>query len=853
MREAFGLLHLARLRAQPSRAGLTVATIAAGVTLVVAVLISQMSVVSALDSFADQRAGPAAFEIQGGSQPAGVDEAVVRRVTAVDGVRTAVPLVHAVTLAETAAGNEILIVALGVDCRIEAIVGDIGCGTTGLDDSSTAASSDGPESSPQGPVLAPRLHRDLGDNGVVRTDRGRISTKDASTIELLDEFNRGRVALFPLAASQALFGREDAYDSVLVVPDPMVDASELRERLATAVGEHNTVQPAGDSSRRGNPQEPMMILIALLALVLGAHLAHSVVMLSLEERRRDLAIAASLGASQRTLMTGTMIEAGLLGLGGGLVGAAGGVLVARPITASLASFGTRFTGVHVDVSVSPLPVAVGVALGVVVALVAAVRPVWRVTHADVSAELQARGMRAVEAASRSSHRVAGFAGLGLAGLVATWVGQRGGGLESWQLPTALAGLAAAAFFLVGATFHAASPVLRMLAPPVRGIRRSEADLALDNLIGQPRRTGTITLLVAAAVAMSMILGNIERSLPTAAATEIHKLERGTVRVTTLPTLNIGALAARPSPDSRARLAAVPGVRDVINNYGIMLQHPSLESGPVGVTTREPIFLSRLPVLTGDPVEEVIERGDVLIGPGLARDLDLRPGDTFDVPGRYDMASLRVGAVWADGDFEGRNLAVGYDQFEDIWGQHVPRHVHVTPQPGTSPDELADRIHSQLRGIDPDLRALTPDALAHDLAAEVHTHITPFWALQRSLMPIAVVATTLTLLLVGVQRRREYGTLTALGITPTHLGRMIPVEAGLIAVTGTLLGTLVGIAVTVGLWFTIPLIAGWGIPFTLNLTTPATYALLTTASVLLGSALPAWRATRLDPAAVLRTE
>jgi putative ABC transport system permease protein len=853
MRGAFGLLHLARLRAQPFRACLTVATIAAGVTLVVAVLISQMSVVSALDSFAEQRGGPAAFEIQGGSQPAGVGEAVVRRVTAVDGVRAAVPLVHAVTLAETAAGDEILIVALGVDCRIEAIVGDIGCGTTGLDHSSTAGSGDEPEFSPQGPVLAPRLHRDLGDNGVVRTDRGRTSTKDASTMELLDEFNRGRVALFPLAASQTLFGREDAYDSILVVPDPTVDAGDLRERLAVAVGEHNTVQPAGGSSRRGNPQEPMLILIALLALVLGTHLAHSVLMLSLEERRFDLAVAASLGASQRTLMTGTMIEAGLLGLGGGLVGAAGGVLAARPITASLASFGARFTGVHVDVSVSPLPVAVGVALGVVVALVAAARPVWRVTHTDVSAELQVRGTRAVETPSRSSRRAGAFAGLGLAGLVATWVGQRGGGLESWQPPTALAGLAAATFFLLGAAFHATPLILRVFATPVRAVRRSEADLAVDNLIGQPRRTGTITLLVAAAVAMSMILGNIERSLPTAATTEIHQLEQGTVRVTTLPTLNIGALAARPSPDSRARLAAVPGVRDVINHYGVVLQHPSLGSGPVGVTTREPTFLSRLPILTGDPVEEVIERGDVLIGPGLARDLDLRPGDTFDVPGRDDMASLRVGAVWADGDFEGRNLAVGYDQFEDIWGQHAPRHVNVTPQPGTSPHELADRIESQLRGLDPDLRALTPDALADDLTAEVNSHITPFWALQRSLIPIALVATTLTLLLVGVQRRREYGTLSALGLAPAGLGRMILVEAGLIAATGTLLGAIVGIAVTVGLWFTAPLVAGWGIPFTLNLTAPAMYGLLTTACVLLGSALPAWRATRLDPAAVLRTE
>jgi ABC-type antimicrobial peptide transport system permease subunit len=105
----------------------------------------------------------------------------------------------------------------------------------------------------------------------------------------------------------------------------------------------------------------------------------------------------------------------------------------------------------------------------------------------------------------------------------------------------------------------------------------------------------------------------------------------------------------------------------------------------------------------------------------------------------------------------------------------------------------------------------------------------------------------------MERQREYGTLTALALAPTGLGRKILVEAGLIAATGTLLGAIVGIAVTVGLWFTAPLFAGWGIPFTLNPTAPATHGLLTTACVLLGAALPAWRATRLDPAAVLQTE
>jgi putative ABC transport system permease protein len=858
-----GLLHLTRLRQQPVRAMLTMVVIAAGITLLAAVTISQASLARSLDGFHEQRAGPASLEIRGGSQPGGVDQSALAPVATADGVGAAVPLVKAVTVAVDSAGDETLIVALGVDCRVEVVLGPIGCAGLGLaeeagapDEGVGAARVDpiGAENPVPTPVLSPSLREHLGGDGAIRSDRGRIPIRDAPTVNRLDDLNQGNVALFPLPASQDLFSRQGAYDSILVVPAIGVDTAQLQARLeAETVGEHLRVQLTGESGRDDTPQELMLVLIGLLALGLGGALAHSALTLSLEERRRDLCIAGALGGSRRLLLSGTMVEAGVLGLAGGAVGLAGGLAMTRPLSSSLAAYNARTTGVaHVEVSLSSATVAMAIGLGLGVALIAAMRPAWRASRADLSIELRSSEVGDVEAPPRYARGVT-FGFVGLAGLTAVWLGQRDGALEPWQPPLVLAGVAITLFFLLGVTVHAAAPLLRVITSRLGILSRGLARLAADNLAGQPRRTGIVTLVIAAAVAMGVILGSVQRAIPDAVSTELGNLEGDTIRVTTLPTLNFGVLATRLDPESRERLAEIPGVAELINHYGVVLEHPMLGSGAVGVTTREPEFLSRHPVLKGDPVEETLQRGDVLIGPAVARDLGLRPGDTFEVPGRYGTATLRVGAVWANGERAGRSLALGYDQFEEIWGRRSPRHVHVVPDAETSPAALADRIRSELSTLDPDVQALTPDAVARDVTAEVQANLTPFWALQHGLIGVAALATTLTLLLIGVQRRREYGMLAAVGLAPARLGGMLLVEAGLVGLLGMLLGTLVGLAGTIAFGLAAPVVTGWGIPFQVDPTAPVIYGLLTTACVVIGSVLPAWRAARLDPSASLRFE
>src|SRR5581483_1639563 len=109
---------------------------------------------------------------------------------------------------------------------------------------------------------------------------------------------------------------------------------------------------------------PLFGIISFLALGIGALLVYNTLTLSLEERRRQLAIAAAIGAPGRTIMLGTLAEAGVLGLLGGLAGVAGGAVVARPIVGSISSMVGKASGVPVSVHTSNGTIVIGAVLGV---------------------------------------------------------------------------------------------------------------------------------------------------------------------------------------------------------------------------------------------------------------------------------------------------------------------------------------------------------------------------------------------------------------------------------------------------------------------------------------------------------
>ena len=835
---AVGLLNLRRLRQQPLRVLLAIVAIAAGTALLVGVLIDRASVQRSFSQFVDQRAGAAQLEVHGPGGPAGLDERVLPKVRAVDGVAAAAPIVQAVTIAETAAGDERYVAAFGVDCAIESVIGDFGCDEdlfTGLAGAF---------------VTSPKLAAALGEGGVIRTDEGRLPMTNAFLADQLDTLNEGNIVAFSLNEAQRVLGHQEALTSILVVPEDGVTVAALRADLEAVIGEHNAVSEPGTigGAEFADMLIALLLFMSIFGLAIGAQLVRNTVSLSLEERRRDLAVVGAIGAPARTLLLGTLVESAVLGVAGGLLGIVGGILMARPLVEGMSNTLDELTGVQISVHVKPFAVVAGVVLGVLTSVLAALGPARRAAGMDVAAELHGQARRDETVGAARGLRALVYLVLTGVGLTLAWIGQRDGAIEPWQPIVAYAGFALTAILSFRAAQHGAAPLLAALNRlPI--LRNGTARLALTNLAGEPRRTGVMITALAAAVGIGVVLGNLNGSIVAGSTEATEQFSGGTVYVSSMAANNTLGVEAKLSPAVLEQLRSIEGVAGVLEDHGFCGEHRSI--GGFCVNNQEPDS-TPLEIFRGrQSVREVFEHGEVLIGAGMARTRGLDPGDTFELPGRTGMRTMTVGAIWADPNNMGLGVTVPNETFSELYGERVPGSVQVVPAPGVTTSELDARIEAA--DLDPDLVSYEPDELAADFVKSIGTFVTPFTALQRGMLVVALIAVTSTLLLVGVQRRREHGLLLAVGMAPVGLGRMVLTEAGIVGIAASVLGTIAGIATYVAMIWVSPLFTGLSAPFRFDLVAPLVYGGVGLVFVLIGAALPAWRTARLDPAVALRYE
>lgn len=832
------LLNLRRLREQPLRAVLAVVAIAAGTTLLVGVLIDRASLNQSLGAFTEQRAGAAQLEVHGPGGPAGLDERVVPKIAAVDGVDAAVPIVQVVTVAENAAGDERLVAAFGVDCRIEAVLGDFGC------ESDTIAIANAF-------VLSPTLAAWMGDGGVLRTDEGRLPIQNGIPFAALDEMNNGNIVAVSLTEAQRLFGHAGALTSILVVPDGTVPLDQLEANLAVAAGPQNLVGRPGTigGTEFASMFITMLMLTSLFALAIGAQLVHNTVTLSLEERRRDLAVVGAIGGPPRLVLVGTLLEAAVLGALGGVLGVGGGMIIARPLVEGMSNTIDDMTGLRLSMHVSWSAIAAGIALGIATSVFAAFGPARRASRMDVAAELHGQARRTETSNAARGRRAAVYAVLALAGMLIAWIGQRDGAIERWQPIAALAGFGLTAFLSFRAAQHGAAPLLALITR-LPGLRNGTARIAITNLAGEPKRTGVMIMALAAAVGTGVVLGNINGSIVAGSRQFGDEIAGdGALLATTLSTNNSLGIAAKPSTAVRDAIATFPGVGTVEGHQGFCGAHPVIGLFCVSSTTADDAYFD---VIQGrSSIKEVFAHDEVLIGTGLARGNGLRPGDTFEVPGRDGIHTFTVGAIWGDPDNTGRSVTMPRSAFVDLYGERPPSSLRITPATGVTAADLERRLEAA--ALDPDLLIQNGEELADDLATSISGFVTPFIALQRGMLVVALIAVTSTLLLVGVQRRREHGLLLAVGMAPGDLGRLVLSEAGVIGIAGSILGTIAGAVTYIAMMWVSPLLTGLSAPFRFDPTAPVVFGAIGLACVLLGAAVPAWRTSRVDPALALRYE
>lgn len=833
------LVNLRAIRRHTVRALLAALSLGGGVAIVVAVMIETSSVRTAIDDVGYRIAGPAPLRIVGSATQGGIVPAVIDTVARVPGVSVLAPVVRAATQVRDG-GRDTVVLALGIDCSARWIIDPKVCGPG--------------QQEPPAPATSTVLGRTLGPSAQLATDSGQLTLSRIGQVPQLDDVNNGRVVVLPLSAARSQFARGDRSDTVYVRPDDHADIGAVQARIADAL---KSVGPGYRVLTRDDPAAgfnvnlilfPLLAIFALIAIGVGVILIAQLTRLSIQERRREVAIASALGASPLITFAGFLAEAGLLGASGAVVGVLLGIVIAHPVVASASELTQQFVGVNVPVMVEPHVVFAAFGMGVLLAVLAALLPSLSAAKTPIATELSGRATHDDNQSARGWQKVVALLAIGVTGVIIVWWVTWSGGLASWQAATANIAVVIAIVGLLLSAAYMGPEVLGLIRLRPDRIRRPALAIAFTGLRADHSRTIAIGGAVAVPVAVATLLSGFLIAIDDGVDNVAKAQATGRLVLTTTRFTDWGSTDAKFSPDTMTKLAALPGVGSTERMAEIEITLPGGALAYIRAEDR-PTFSYK--ALAGPSPRRSIQSDELVVGGILARETGIRVGDSMLLGSGPGARRVVVGTIVATPEVGGRRIQMPYRMAEQIFGPQPAGLVFIKPSPGASLRRLADDIRAQ--HFNQPVTVVDADGYRSSVVSGESRFLAPLNTLKYGLLAIAFISVSSTLLLLGIRRRREIALIQALGATERTVFAVTTVEAVIASATGAALGGLVSIAIIGAVARAAVVDVGAVVPLIFPVTEAIGYAILATVCAVLAAVGPAWQTTRAPLASQLRDE
>jgi putative ABC transport system permease protein len=357
-------------------------------------------------------------------------------------------------------------------------------------------------------------------------------------------------------------------------------------------------------------------------------------------------------------------------------------------------------------------------------------------------------------------------------------------------------------------------------------------LATANAVRNPRRTAatTASLLVGVTLAIAVLTG-------TATVGAALDRTRGAEHPVDVALTSSGTPLAA---DVRDQVRGTPGV-----GHAVAVD---------GVAARVTGFGEPLPVLAAPDAPQAVrdggafarvERGEIkLDSDALGEDLRLGSGDavTVGVGERQVRLEVVLGTGW------GPAALVAPETLATLTDTLEPQAIWVRAADGADPVRLVGDLDALADAAGADVTDALQARETEDQQLRIIT-----WSVLGLLgiaVAIALIGIANTLGLSVLERAREHAMLRAIGLTRRQLRRRLAIEAVLLSVTATLLGTVLGVGFAWAGYETV--IAPMLGDAPLRVPWPSLGAVVAIAALagLLACVLPARRAARITPAAGL---
>jgi putative ABC transport system permease protein len=654
-----------------------------------------------------------------------------------------------------------------------------------------------------------------------------------------DSIGGGSMAIFSLPTAQHLFGLANEYDQIVVKAAPGLPATQLRDRIASALPAHDQAVTAASASanaaRQINSQLGILtdffLGFAGIALFVGAFVIWNTFSIMVGQRTRELALARALGASAGQVFRSVLAEAALLAAAGSAIGVGLGLGMARGLAALLSAF--AFTLPISGLAVPGAELAVAAATGIAITVLACLRPAWRATQI---APVQAMRDPAPEPTRFSARQLISGLTLTSAGVAALLTGTLAG---NKQIVLAASG---AACCFIGVTVLAplvARPLAWLAGAPLVRLPGRVGLLARGNTIRNPNRTSAtaaalmigLAVIAATSVLVSSARATIGHQISAASRTSFY------VQATNG--------AAGLSPALAKRIARQPGVRDITevrqSNATVAgtanANVDGVDPAVIGQFTDLGVTAGRLSAL-GIP-------GTVMVSADVAASHGWKTGDTIRTQfGAYGAYQLRIAGTFANTGPLSSYLVANTTLAADS-GVHTDS-VDLVQAPAA--DKPA--IRAALAGY-PGAQLLDQAGYIASQTKVLNSLLTLVTAMLILAIIIALLVVVNTLALSIAERTREIGLLRAIGMRRGQLRQMIAAESVIISVIGALLGIILGLGL--GSALAVALTTSRQAIVTIPAGQLVIYLLATAAAGVLASIGPARHAARLDMLTAITAE
>ena len=793
-------LRRAQFRAQPGRTLASIAAVAIGVALALAIHLVNAS---ALDSFRHAIAtvnGDADAQVRA---PQGLlEEGLLDTLAAFDGIAVASPVLELDLYPETAPANRtaqeaarppLKLVALDLFAAAQVTPGllPVAAGASGAGLNSTSGSGlplfdpDSVFLSDAAAVLYPSAHLDLrhGSQAVRLRVAGRVPGAAAGQV----------VAVMDLGSAQWAFGAVGMLSRIDLKLGPGAPLQPALDRLKPLLPPGTQlVTPQASEQRMSNLSRAYRVnlnVLALVALLTGGFIVFATMSLAAVRQQQEMALLMVLGAPPLIATRALLWQGALVGLWGSLLGAAAGVALAYLLLNTIGGDlgGGYFSSSAGALAARPFAIAGFCLLGCITAILGSLAPARAARRLPAAQVLRAGSQEATLRRFRHLRIAAALFAGGAVLLLAP---------PLFGLPVA-AYLAIAAFLFAGIAL-----VPQVIERALAWIRRTFAHSLWRHPGAWLAVTRQAQAPASAAIALAGVVASFALSCAMVIMVSSFRLSVDDWLAKVLPADLYGrapsSLQGSIEPLAQQAISAIPGIERTQFLRSIEL---SLDPRRASV----PLLARNL---AGQPIEQQLPLTGAALKPPAGADAvavyvseatvslyGFDPGSVQEIPLGGGPKRVFVAGVWRDYARQTGAMTMDLADYRTLTGDATVSDVAVWLAPGAS----VAAITGQIRRAAPVLENTTFRSAGEIRALSLRIFDRSFavtYVLEAIAIVVGLFGVASTYAAEALNRAREFGMMRHLGVSRRMVVGQLAIEAGIgtsiALIWGGLLGLLIGV-------------------------------------------------------------